>query len=169
MGRVEGPADVAFAEFDDPLREIPHVDGLSLPLGRRRGEDLASACEAVRPVREAAGRIVRADDQPGANDESAFAQFLQHNRLAQRLEWPVAVVRDLAVREVTERRQRTVLVDRPAEVGVDGDSRDEAVATRVSQCLGGGAHDLGQVAARVDHGVPRSPGQRAEIACAIAA
>ena len=64
--RVERPGETLLDAVDDPLGQVADVDELSEPIGRARGEDLAAAAEPARPVGEAAGRVVRADDQTRA-------------------------------------------------------------------------------------------------------
>ena len=49
-------------------------------LGRRRREHFAAARDAMGPVREAAGRVVRADDEPGADDRGRAAERLRRPR-----------------------------------------------------------------------------------------
>jgi hypothetical protein len=50
------------AETDDPLAEVAHVDQRHGLVARGRREHVAAARDAMRPVREAPGRVVRADD-----------------------------------------------------------------------------------------------------------
>ena len=53
------------------LAEVADVDELDRPLGRARDEDFAAAGDPVGPVREAPGRVVRTDDEPGADERMA--------------------------------------------------------------------------------------------------
>lgn len=76
MRRVEDPGNVALAQVDDPLAEIPHIDELRLPFARSRGERLTSARETAGPVCEAAGRIMRTDDQARPDDERPLVEGL---------------------------------------------------------------------------------------------
>ena len=167
--RVEGPADVALAEIDDPGREIAHVDELRLTVGWCGREHLASACEAVWPVGEAPGRIVRPDDQAGTDDERALAERLTHSLLAERLQRAIALVRDLVGGVLAKLRDRALFVDGDAEVGIHGDRGHEAVASRSRERFGRPANDAGEVPGRVDDGVPLATRQEPEISGAIAA
>ena len=98
------PSTRSLAEMDDPLPEVAHVDELHLALGRRRREHLAAPRDAMGPVGEAAGRVVRADDQPGADDRvraaEAFGRARSHRTLSG------AVVREVLRRRSSAGRSR---------------------------------------------------------------
>ena len=68
------PESSRLDRVEDPGREIADVDELRVPVRRSGREDLAAALEPLRPVREAAGRVVRPDDQPRPDDQRAFAE-----------------------------------------------------------------------------------------------
>ncbi len=82
------------------------------PAARRK--DLAAALEPPRPVREPAGRIVRAHDQPRPHDQSALAEHPLDLRLAERLERPVVGVvgRELVDRHLAQLGERALLCRR---------------------------------------------------------
>src|SRR4029079_18567210 len=73
MGRAERSAETPLARTEHPPREIPDVDELRRAVGRAGREYFPSARDSVWPVREAAGRIVRADDEARADDERTRA------------------------------------------------------------------------------------------------
>ena len=72
--RVERPGEPLLDAVHDPVGQVADVDELGEPLGRSRREDLAAAGEPPRPVGEAAGRVVRPDDQAGPDDQRALAE-----------------------------------------------------------------------------------------------
>ena len=80
VDRVEGPREPRLGGVDDPRGEVAHVDDLERAAARRRCEHLPALGDALRPVGEAAGRIPRADDQPGPRDER-----IRETRRARRL------------------------------------------------------------------------------------
>ena len=125
------------------------------------------------PVREAIGRIERTDDEPGANDERAAPERLADFVFATRLER--AVVRDDVLGGgIFEGRDRRRFVEPgPARIRVHRQRRDERVVPDASFERGGGRPDAaGNVAARVDRGVPftrlerRQSGRDARVAVA---
>ena len=61
---VERPGVALLGGTDDPGGEVADVDDLHRPPRGPGDEDVAAAGDPVGPVREAAGRVVRADDQP---------------------------------------------------------------------------------------------------------
>ena len=130
MGGVVCAARARSQSATDPLGEVAHVDHLRGAFGRAGRENLSTARDAVRPVGEAAGGVVRPDDEPRANDERSLAEHVADGALAERLQRAVALVRHLVVGQVAELGDRAVLVRRRAEVRVDGDARDEAVDAR---------------------------------------
>ena len=156
---------------DDPLREVAHVDELRLSLGRAGPEDLAAPRQPVRPVGEAAGRIVRADDEPGSHDQASVAEDLLDLGLAERLQRTVVreVRGELVCGCVTQLGGRVVLDPRLLKICVDRDARDEDVAPGVAQLLRRLAHDARHVSGRVDHGVPGASRKRTQVVGAVAA
>ena len=54
-------------------------------VGRAGREHVPAARDAVRPVREAAGGVVRTDDEPRPHDERRVAEGLLDDPLARRL------------------------------------------------------------------------------------
>ena len=170
-GRVERAGDPALAELEQPGAEVAHVDELHLAALPPRREHLAAAGDPARPVGEAAGRVVRADDQAGADAGAAAGEDLGHDLLAERLEAAVAVTLEALVRGVVEADQRRLVLARGlAEVAVDRDARDEGVVPdAVGEQLGRLAHDARQVARGIDHDVPVAALERREVAVAVAA
>ena len=167
MRRIERSADAALAERHDPLSEVTDVDDLRRPVGGRGGEQLASPCDSMRPVREPPGRIVRADDEARTDVQRTLAEGVADSLFAQRLQGPVALVRHLVVGKLPELGHRALLVPRRAEVGVDRDARDEAVEAAAGECLRRRANVLREVAARVDDRVPLPAGERVEALLAV--
>ena len=116
----------------DPAREIADVDELHGVVGRARREHLAASRDAVRPVREAARRVVRPDDEARAHDEGGVAEGLLDDPLARRL---ARAVRLRVLVGLLLRRQLldgSALHRRHALVRVDGDAGDEDVAADVA-------------------------------------
>ena len=103
-GRVVNAGAGALDRGDDPLAEVAHVDELHRRVGRCRREHAAALGDPARPVGEAVGRVVRTDDQAGPSDERAFAERIQHDSLAGRLQR--AVVLDALRVGVLELRDR---------------------------------------------------------------
>ncbi len=172
---VRGVVDAGcppLGQVDQPRAEIPGIDELHLILGWRRRDDLSTAGDPVRPVGEASGGVVGADDQPRPNARLPLGEDLGDRLLAERLQRPVVrvVVGQLVVGEVSELGHRAVLVDRLGEARVHRDARDEqVVAGRVGQRLGRGADHRGDVAGGIQHGVPLATFQRAEVGRPVAA
>src|SRR5687768_4859727 len=110
MRRVVDAAHSTLAERDDPFAEVANVDRLGRLVRRCGGEDVASPREPMRPVREASGRVVRPGDQARSDDECALGDDVDHSLLAERLEWAVALVRQLVVGELAKVCNPTALV-----------------------------------------------------------
>src|SRR5919107_916953 len=153
-----------------PRREVPHVDELHAASRMVGGEDFAAGGDPTRPVREAVRGIVGARDQTGTNVEYPAGHFLLGRPLAQHLEPPVGLPRDLLALLVRELLYGRLFVGpRRYAVGVDGDARDEGVMVhRVGEHPGGGPHDAGYVAAGIDRRVPAPPPQRREVSFPVA-
>src|SRR5439155_19084549 len=102
--------------------------------------------DAARAVREAGGRVVRADDQAGADEDGSVAEGRLRLLLARRLERAVVrvVLEHPVGRLVAELLGRIALDPRVAIVGVVRNRGDEDVA----------AGGTGEEARRVAH-VPR--------------
>ena len=155
-------------EADEPRAEVARVDELHRRRRIARREHVAAVREAPRPVREAVGRIERADDQPGADARAAVAVDLVEHGLARGLQRAVVGLHVFA-RRILELRDRRRLGHRLAEVAVHGDARHEDVALdRVAQQLDRLPEDPRHVAARVDDAVPASARERVERAVAVA-
>ena len=125
---------------------------------------------SVRPVGEAAGGIVRPNDQTRPDDQRALSEHALDLRLRERLQGAVVggVGRELVERQVAEVGRRARLGRAGREVGVDGDARDEDVAAGVAQLLRRRTHVRRDVAGRVDDCVPRPPGEQREVALPVA-
>ena len=146
----------------DPRAEIAHVDELHGCIRRRGRKHSSSLGDPARPVREAVGRIVRADDEPGTDDQPAVTVRIRDDPLAHRLER--AVVLDALARRIIELRYRRALDRRRALVGIHGDARDVDVAPdAVPQRVGRQRDDAREERGNVDRGVPHSVSERAEI------
>jgi hypothetical protein len=166
-GGVEDAARALEREPYEPRGEVARVDELHRRTGIAGPEHVAACSDPPRPVREPVGRVVRPDDQPGADARAAIAVCLVDDALARGLQSAVALEDILGV-GVIELRDRRRLGDRAAEVPVDGDARDEDVSPDgIAQQLCRLPHDARHVAARVDHAVPCAPGERTEIAVAV--
>ena len=116
---LKRPPVLLFGEVDQPTRQVADVDELDGLLGRSRDEDFAAAGNPVGPVREAPGRVVRADDEPGADERVAVRDRLLDRALAEHLQGAVVrVVVEQAVDGlvVGELLERAVFVPRLAEV-----------------------------------------------------
>src|SRR5262252_2112394 len=85
-GHVERPAATGFGHVQDPGGLVASVDELDVPLGIARAEHLAAAAQADRPVREAAGRVERADDQTRTDDQRPRTEDARDHLLAQGLQ-----------------------------------------------------------------------------------
>ena len=168
--RVERPGEAVLDAVHDPLGQVADVDELGEPLGRSRRDDLAAAAEPPRPVGEAAGRVVRADDQAGSDDQRALAEDALDLRLGESLQRSVVrgVGRQLVQRQRAELGGRARLGRAGREVGVDGDTRDEDVAARVAELLRRRAHVRRDVAGGVDDGVPAATREQGEVSLAVA-
>ncbi len=137
--------------------------------GDARRENVAASRNAMRPVREAAGRVVRADDQARTNDERAVAERVLHDPLARCLAGAVrlGVVRRFGAG--IELGEGGVLDRRHGLVGVGRDARDEHVAAgALAQRLGRTASLVGEVRRDVEHRVPLAPGERRQVGRPIA-
>src|SRR6185503_3807750 len=146
---------------------VADVDELDGPPRRPGHEHVPTACDAVRPVREAPRRVVRADDQPGAHGGGAARESRVDLALAERLERAV-VGRDVLRARSGGLSERGTLVDDLGEGGVDGDARDEdVVPDGVGEQAGALADDAGEVARGVDDGVPLAPAEALEAAVAV--
>src|SRR5439155_2660623 len=114
------------------------------------------------------GRVERPDDQPGTDQRAAVGEDLSDDSLACSLERTV-VLGDLLGVGNRELGDGCLFRDRPAEVAVRGDARDEDVtANRIAQELRRVPDHARHVAARVDRAVPGSPLERTELAVAVA-
>ena len=113
---------------------------------------------------------MRADDQAGPDDERPLAEHLADGVFAERLQRAVVgeVRREGVDRVVAELGDGAVLVHRRAEVGVHRDARHEAVEAADQERLRRGAHDVRDVAARVDDCVPAPAGERCQVARPVA-
>ena len=69
---LNGPLRSSSTQREHPAGEVADVDHLHRLVGRR--EDRAAALDPARPVGEAVGRVVRADDQAGADEDRAVAE-----------------------------------------------------------------------------------------------
>src|ERR1043166_5799089 len=76
-------ADAAhFGAAHEPARKIAHVDKLHEVIRCARRQHLTPARKSRGPIGEAPGRVLRADDQPGAADESVGTDHLLAATLA---------------------------------------------------------------------------------------
>ena len=133
------------------------------------GPHVAAAGDAVRPVREPAGRVVGADDEPRPHAASTVRERALDLALAERLERAV-VLADLLGAGLGERLDRRVFVHDLRERRVDGDARDEdVVADRGGEQARARADDARDVAGGVDDGVPLPAAEPVEPAVAVAA
>jgi len=115
----------------------------------------------MRPVREAAGRIVRTDDQARANDQRAVAEHVLDLAFRSRLEWAVLLGRLRCGRRALDRRR--------GKVAVRGDARDvEVTADAVTQRICRQPGDPRPVGARVDDGIRCPAVERGQVALAVA-
>jgi hypothetical protein len=126
-GRVERAAGTLERKLDEPRREVARIHELDGRVRVARPEHCTAACDPPRPVREAVGRVVRADDQARAYARAPVAIGLLDDAFARSLERAV-VLQHLLARRVGELRDRCRFADRLAEVVVHGDARDEDVA-----------------------------------------
>src|SRR5947208_8390175 len=65
---VERACLLPFGKRDHPFTQVTDVDELDSAPRRCWSYDIAAASDTVWPIREPPGRIVRADDQPRADD-----------------------------------------------------------------------------------------------------
>ena len=162
---VVRPGEPVLRCLDDPRCQVAGVDHLRVRVRRRRRQHAAAGGQALRPVREAAGRVPPADDQSGPRHEG-LGEPLPHDVLAVRLQLAVRLAPFLG-----RRRQLThagALRRRRREVGVDRDRRDEGVVADIAERIDRLPDDARHVAARVDDGVERAAGERGEVAVAVA-
>ena len=108
-------------------------------LRRRRRRHPAAARDAVGPVGEAPGRVVRADDEPRPDVRVSSGERLGDDLFGERLER--AVVREIleqaVVWHVAELLERIAFDHRLAAVGVGRQARDENVeADGLGELLG---------------------------------
>ena len=171
VNRVEASFGLAFGEVDQPARQVADVDELDGSLARSRDEDFAAACDPVGPVREAPGGVVRADDEPRADECMAVRNRLRDRTFAEHLQ--SAVVRVVVEQSVDglvvgELLQWARFVGRLAEVVVDGDARDEeVVAGRVGKRFSRRSDGAWDVAARVEDSIPRAALEGREVVLAV--
>src|SRR5581483_5361557 len=171
-GGVERPADPLLEQAHDPAGEVADVDELHRGARRPRLQDRPAAPRAVRPVGEPVGGVVRADDQARPDEERSLAERRTHLLLAQGLQRAVVgvVVQQPVGWCAAELRRGVVLRPRLAVVGVVRDARDERVALgSAREQLRRLADDAGNVARRVDDGVPTPAAEGVEAPLAVAA
>ena len=106
--RVEHAGASGLDHVEDPAGEVADVDELERTVGRPRREHRSAARDAHGPVGEAVGRVVRPDDETGADDQRAAAVHVLHGPLAQCLQRPVVLefVAELLDRLVLDRPHR---------------------------------------------------------------
>jgi hypothetical protein len=169
--RVVDPARPLLGDADEPEAEIARVDQLHR-LRRRSGrEDVASLGQAARPVGEAVGRIMGADDQSRAYDRGPVVEDGPDDALCSDLEAAVLLEVELLRLRLGRVDHGRVLGDRPGRIRVDRDRRDEReVADLVCEQLGV-APDVARQMRRieVDGGVPGASTQGVEVAGEVAA
>ena len=103
VGRVRHVERARQAALRDVEREcgpVADVDELPRPVPGARGEHLSAAGDAVGPVREPVGRVVRTDDQPEAEVRGALAEHVVDHALARGLERAVVRADILRLRVV---------------------------------------------------------------------
>src|SRR5215216_3785078 len=154
----------------DPRREISHVDVLHPTVFVVRGQHFAAGGDPARPVRETVRGIVRTRDQTWTDVQNPARHHLLSGPLAQRLEPPVSLPRDLLDRRIRELLYRRLFVGPGRDgIGVYGDARDERVMVHsTGQKPGRRPDGAGHVAAGVDHRVPAPPQKGREIPVAVA-
>ena len=169
-GGLERAARLPFQQRDHPHREVAHVDELQAAQGLAGRQHHAARGDAPRPVAEAVGGIVRADDQAGPDHQRAFAECLAYLVFAERFQRPVGFRRHRFRAAIAERCDRRVFGDvRHAHVGIDRNRGDEEIAAdAVAQRRRALRRDGGNVSAGVDRRVPAAPGEGFEALRAIA-
>src|SRR5215203_2690891 len=94
----------------DPRREVPHVDELHPALRVVGDQDLAASGDPAWPVRETVRGIVWTRDQTRTDVEYPLRHLLLSSPLAQRLEPPICLSRDLLDPRIRQLLHRRVLV-----------------------------------------------------------
>ncbi len=157
-------------EPHDQCRKIARIDKLDRCLGRAWRQYAAAGADAPRPVGKAAGRIVRSDDQAGANQKRLLPERSRDGPLALGLQRPVVGAVDRFAVDVVGGGQRILFTDwNIRKRGVRRNTRDEdvtlaAVVQRRARCL----DVLRPIAAGVDHRVPFASHQQVQVFQSVA-
>ena len=79
---VKHTRDIIFNKMNNEIGEIAYVDDLRKCVGAVWGEDTVAACDANRLIGESFGWVVRANDQPGPDDDRVDSKNFLNNFLA---------------------------------------------------------------------------------------
>ncbi len=115
---------------------------------------------------------MRAHDQSGPDEDVTVRHRLGDGVFAEDLERAVVrvVLEQPVGRLVAELRARALLVERAGEVRVDRGAGDEQVVVDgVRKSFGGGAHDVGDIAARIHDRIPGPAVEQGQVVFAIPA
>ena len=176
-GRAHGVEDAEGARLDHadrPLGEVACVDELHGVAAVARGEHVAAAVEAHRPVGEPVALVARADDEPrpdhGGDPGEPLLGFLLGERLERAVE-PLDVGAQGLLRllhrvvALVGGEWRRLVLPGVLVRGVDGQGRDEDVVLDLAlQHLPGVAHPERQRRGVVDADVPLAAGEGLQVA-----
>ena len=158
------------SEQNDEIRQVPDVDHLERVVRRSWREDLTATGEALDPVGEAVGVVVRTGNVRRADDADRLAEPVVRGLLAECLQAAVGMIVHLLCTWVVQYRKRQLLGPaRRRRRGVRRHRRNVHVVTATSPERIGESMDLARhVSRRVDGGIPLASRQGREVAVAVA-